>query len=202
MEDFSFLDIQRLRKVEALAEEVLKTQNDLLELDRRRHKNREALGVFRRNEISGKRVWTMMNDTFVRLDRDTCHKKLTAEKLRIEDTIEKTRPKLKKSIYDLHRVNPEVSNLHPEIVDLLTRERAGVKLPKTFVQDDAPKQIMTQTKEVATQETGAKINRLDYSRFDHIFSSDDDDDDSYDSADDYNFPVEENEFNKLYGYGA
>jgi len=177
--DFTLINLERLRKVEALAEEVLRHQNELLQLDRKRNKNREALGAFRRKEVPGERCWSLMSKTFVRLPCSAAQRKLQLEKVALDTKVDETRPKVKKAILTLHKANPDVAQLNPEVVDLLCREREGIKAPKTLVSDDMPA--------LASHAQKTIKNKLDYSRFEHIGSSSEDDS----SDDDFDFGCDE-----------
>merc|ERR1711865_24760 len=88
--------IATLTEIEIVAEELLTAQQQVVDLDRRRNKNREALGAIRRTEVSGKKVWMCHGDFFVRTGIGDAATSLKSEQERLDGEISKLREDMKR----------------------------------------------------------------------------------------------------------
>ncbi len=62
--------LDRLIKIEMLAEEILTLKEQNLEYNRKKEHNREAMGAFRRGEIqSNNKLWMTYGDLIIKMPR-------------------------------------------------------------------------------------------------------------------------------------
>merc|ERR1719499_1008844 len=105
------LDRQRLLKISALADEVLRTQDELVNLDRAQNGRREALGAFRRGEACCGSHWMAMEGQFLRLQAAVGKDWLQQQQEETKSEISKTRALLKDQTQALLREHPEATEL-------------------------------------------------------------------------------------------
>ncbi|CAK9111315.1 unnamed protein product [Durusdinium trenchii] len=153
------LDRRRLVRIEELANEVLRTQEELVSLDRQKNGRREALGAFRRNEAPVRNShWIATSGQFIRLPGKTARAWLSEQQEETDAQIAAARQKLKVQMQALLAEHPQVTDLQSGVCELLTEV----------------KETSNQLKEEETGER--KRNVLDYSRFDGIVASDSEED--------------------------
>ncbi|CAE7296550.1 Pdrg1 [Symbiodinium natans] len=158
----ALLDRERLCRIEELANQVLQTQEKLVELDRQRNGRREALGAFRRGEANvGSSQWIATQGQFIRLPGKTARSWLTRQQQDTEQHIAAARNALKVQLQDLLAEHPQVTELPAGVSSLLLAERR-------------PAQASSEP----TEQADRKRNALDYSRFDKIVASDSEGDSS------------------------
>ena len=164
------LDRHKLLKVEALADEVLRTKEDLLNLDIHRNGRREALGSLRRGESRGATQWLATEGQFLRLPTKTTRNWLQSRQGETDEAIVAARSRLKTQTRALLAENPKVTDLNPGVCDLLLQEN------KLEQQERAAKIAEASQKQAAEQkalrEQKRSKNVLDYSRFDGMADSD------------------------------
>merc|ERR1719401_583969 len=117
------LDRERLLKIEALADEVLRAQEDLVDLDRQRNGRREALGCLRRGESKGKTQWVATEGQFLRLPTDVTRSWLQRRQEATEKEVSQGRALLKSQMRELLQEHPKATGLSPAVCDLLLREQ-------------------------------------------------------------------------------
>ena len=112
--------VDRLAQAERLGEEVLTERRQMVELDRRRNQNREALAVFRRmdREAGSSRSgpggpaaakhWVCMGDLFVRRPQETARQLLEEDQRRIERELETLRRSVKRKSSELCELDPSM----------------------------------------------------------------------------------------------
>ena len=62
---------QYLKEVEKCASEIISDQQQIVELDKQRNGNREALRCLQRDSQTSKRgIWMCLSNTFLNLDKD------------------------------------------------------------------------------------------------------------------------------------
>mmetsp|Transcript_103440 Transcript_103440/g.267537 ORF Transcript_103440/g.267537 Transcript_103440/m.267537 type:complete len:187 (+) Transcript_103440:26-586(+) len=180
------LDRQRLLKIEELADEALRTNEDLFELDRQRNGRREGLGALRRGEAKGATQWVAAEGQFLRLPTTLTKEWLTERQEETAAAVEETRSRLKVQTSALLKEHPTATGLNPAVCDLLLKEHGKPRVkegaggaaeaapPKgglskaPAAQDDRAAQLRA----AAEREEKRKRNALDYSRFDHMADSD------------------------------
>ena len=114
---------------EALGEEVLVERSQMVELDRRRNLNREALAALRQSakvhgaEAAGaQKRWICLGDVFVRHSSSDAKAMLEADQARIEQEMEVLRKSVKRKTSKLCEIDPSIaqgSNVHRTFVDLV-----------------------------------------------------------------------------------
>mmetsp|Transcript_103504 Transcript_103504/g.198689 ORF Transcript_103504/g.198689 Transcript_103504/m.198689 type:complete len:182 (-) Transcript_103504:61-606(-) len=172
------LDRQRLMKIEAMADEVLRTQEDLIMLDRQRNGRREALGCFRRGEVSGKTQWVAAEGQFLRLPTSTARDWLHRRQEATASEVQAARSRLKTQTKELLFEHPDATGLHPGVCELLLKEQRGQKEEEVAAPQAAQAgsgRSVANSKQ-QTREEQRKRNSLDYSRFDNIADSGSDSD--------------------------
>eukprot|EP00928_Gymnodinium_smaydae_P025863 TRINITY_DN2047_c0_g9_i1.p1 TRINITY_DN2047_c0_g9~~TRINITY_DN2047_c0_g9_i1.p1 ORF type:complete len:226 (+),score=52.22 TRINITY_DN2047_c0_g9_i1:91-678(+) len=193
------IDRARLTKIEALANEVLRTQEDLVDLDRQRNGRREGLGCFRRGEVTGQTQWIATEGQFLRLPTSCAQSWLTRQQESSAEEVERLRGRLRSQAQDLLRENPKVTELPTGVCEFLLQERrqrdASATAGAAEASEDAPPErrhvaerapeaapasapapaaARSTTAAAAAPKAAAKKNALDYSRFDRIEDSDSD----------------------------
>jgi len=94
--------LKREAKIERLAEEILTLREQMVEYDRKRNYNREALGAFRRGEVqSNNKLWMSFGDSFIRLPRKNLVGMIEEDQVKVNKLIEDGRAQLKKLTKEL-----------------------------------------------------------------------------------------------------
>ena len=112
--------MQRLIKIERIAEEIesLRVQN--LTFNEKKEKNRECLGAFRRFEIqSDAKLWYAMGgdgNMMVKLPRKNAVHMIEAEQTKLIKLIDETRAKIKEKTRELLKLSPNISDMDPYTV--------------------------------------------------------------------------------------
>ena len=112
--------MQRLIKIERIAEEIesLRVQN--LTFNEKKEKNRECLGAFRRSEIqSDAKLWYAMGgdgNMMVKLPRKNAVHMIEAEQTKLMKLIDETRAKIKEKTRELLKLSPNISDMDPYTV--------------------------------------------------------------------------------------
>ena len=95
-----------LRELEEAAENVLADKQEVIDLDRKRNSNREALAALDKvskshwkGDDSG--TWVTMNNCFIQLKTGTAKKLIQEDQVRLNCEINKTRSNLKVKVNDL-----------------------------------------------------------------------------------------------------
>ncbi|CAE8664011.1 unnamed protein product, partial [Polarella glacialis] len=143
-----------------------------------------ALGCFRRKELAiGASQWVATEGQFLRLPGGVAKSWLQQRHETTETNVAATRTKLKVKTQDLLREHPDATSLHPGVCQLLLQEQRVSGAPQR--REEEERQERETGKEVLAKQRAAaeerqakrKTNTLDYSRFDHIASSDSEDND-------------------------
>ena len=126
----------RMTKVERLGEEVLTERSQMVELDRRRNANREALASMRRAErgeagaaqsgggsatTAAEKHWVCLGDVFLRQPQSTAKQMLEEDQRRIERELETLRSSVKRKSSALCEIDPSIaggSDVHRSFVSL------------------------------------------------------------------------------------
>ncbi|XP_003742856.1 p53 and DNA damage-regulated protein 1 [Galendromus occidentalis] len=93
-----------VKQMEALAEDILADRQKMIELDKRRQKNREALRALKKLEAGkteASRTWCVHGSSFVRTDTRVAEAAISAEQSEIENEIETVRKRMKKTMQEL-----------------------------------------------------------------------------------------------------
>lgn len=93
-----------MKQMELLAEDILADKRKMIELDKRRQKNREALRALKKPEgmSSGtSMVWCVYGSSFVRTEKCVAEATISAEQADIENELEASRKRIKKTMQEL-----------------------------------------------------------------------------------------------------
>lgn len=72
-------------------------------MDRKRNKNREALGAIRRKEI-GPKSWVCVGDLFVKLPQDTVKELIERDQKNLDTEVERLRKEMKEKTTELNQL--------------------------------------------------------------------------------------------------
>ena len=91
--------MNRLIKIEQLAEEILTIKAQMVEYDKKRNYNRESLGALRRGEIqSNNKLWLSFGESMVKLPRKNLVQMVEDDQVQLNKEIERSRKELKEKI--------------------------------------------------------------------------------------------------------
>ncbi|OZJ05327.1 hypothetical protein BZG36_01564 [Bifiguratus adelaidae] len=100
-------------KAEHLAEEILTKKQLVVDLDRRRNSNREALAQLRKSQGKVKKMWFNLGDMFIKMPHAEVMDTLNKDQAHLDAEIAKTREKIKEDVRELE----EVQNKDTRLVD-------------------------------------------------------------------------------------
>lgn len=118
-----------LTQIELTADDIIDTKHQIVDLDAKRHKNREALNALRDLKANQKtKNWVCVGDMFIRLNQNDTRNIIFDDQYRMETGIEKLREQLSEKVNKLRELEgkPEITgfNLKPlnkqEILSLRT----------------------------------------------------------------------------------
>lgn len=127
--------VARMTKAERLGEEVLTERAQMVELDRRRNANREALAALRKadrdaagqhassgsSSSSSMKHWVCLGDVFMRQPHASARQMLEDDQKRIEAELEALRSGIKRKSSTLCELDPSIadgSDVHRSFVSL------------------------------------------------------------------------------------
>lgn len=165
------LDRRRLVKIEALADEVLRGQEQIVEMERQRNGRREGLGVFRRKESGAGAQWIASEGQFLRLPAPCAKAWLERRQEATLSSIEAGRAEMKSRTHALLTENPHIAEMPAGVRDLLLQPLVPQTDPAAAVEAEAAAAAEAKL----LRETKRAKNILDYSRFDRMCDSDDSD---------------------------
>ena len=91
-------------ELEQAGEEVLSAKQEIIDLDRKRNQNREALTAMRQDESdpqTSDKQWIVMGNCFFKLPRNKAKELLQKDQERLDEGIEKLRSDLKDKVNNL-----------------------------------------------------------------------------------------------------
>ena len=88
-------------ELEQAGEEVLSTKQEIVDLDRKRNQNREALTAMKNDSDSSDKQWIVMGNCFFKLPRNHVKELLQKDQERLDEGIEKLRSDLKDKVNNL-----------------------------------------------------------------------------------------------------
>jgi hypothetical protein len=101
--------LQMLAEVEQAAEEVLATKQEVVDLDRKRNSNREAIRALERQakehyKGEASKSWLAMGNSFFRLPNRGAVAMLKADQVNLDLSVNKLRTELKDCVYKLREL--------------------------------------------------------------------------------------------------
>ncbi|KAI8840079.1 hypothetical protein BJ741DRAFT_597877 [Chytriomyces cf. hyalinus JEL632] len=97
-------------EVERLAEEILSDKQLIIDLDRRRNSNREALACFRRGTVD-RRPWFFTDGLVLKMGRQESKSLIEADQAKLDTETEAVRLRMKQSMVELQALE---ASLHPD----------------------------------------------------------------------------------------
>jgi len=96
-----------LREVEELAEDILSDRQEIVDLDRKRNANREALSALDKQAKTGwkgdaTKTWLSLNNCFIQLPNKTAVSLLKKDQVKLDVEVNKLRSNLKDKVNDLN----------------------------------------------------------------------------------------------------
>ena len=98
--------LQTLKRSENLGEEVLADQQQVVELDKRRQTNRQAIRAVK-NEKEERKMWVMMGNEFVKVERKVLESWLENDQKVLDKEINSIRDGLKSKVQALKQLEGE-----------------------------------------------------------------------------------------------
>jgi hypothetical protein len=125
-----------LTKIELTADDIINAKQQIVHLDAKRHKSREALNrlreQYKNNPRSVKKNWVCLGDMFIRLDYNTARNSITDDQYQLDQGIEKLRDELKEKVNQLRQLEgkPELVgfSLKPLKKEEILALRTGFKI--------------------------------------------------------------------------
>lgn len=87
-----------LADIESTAETILADKEQVVELDRRRQKNREALRALQKLDDHVRKPWVCIGNMFMKIPKERTTELLQQEQAKLEEEIASLRKKLKKNV--------------------------------------------------------------------------------------------------------
>lgn len=108
-----------LTKVELTADDIIDSKQQIVDLDARRHKTREALSQLRDLRArdpnpNHRKYWLCVGDMFIRLNGNETKNWISEDHYQTENSIDKLRDELREKVDKLRELEgkPEVTGLH------------------------------------------------------------------------------------------
>ena len=109
--------LQNLKVSESLGEEVISDQQEIIDLDRKRNTNREALRALKSSMKGEDKVWVLLGNEFVKVDREVAKGWLESDQEVLDKEINSLRDGLKAKVAAVKRLEgsdlPSGFNLKP-----------------------------------------------------------------------------------------
>lgn len=127
--------IKLLSNIELVADDICDTRQQLVNLDAKRHKTREALNSLKEQQQKQnppKKHWVCVGDMFIRLSTNESRNLIVEDQYHIDTGIEKLRDGLKGKVENLNSLEgkpqPTGFNLKPLNRDEILAFRTGFKI--------------------------------------------------------------------------
>lgn len=126
-----------LAKVELAADDIVDTKQQIVNLDARRHKTREALNCLKdlqanKKNKSSKQNWVCIGDMFIRLDANETRNLIFDDQYQLNQATEKLREELRVKVDKLRELEgkPELTGFHlkPLKKEEIAALRTGFKI--------------------------------------------------------------------------
>ncbi|CAM0140615.1 p53 and DNA damage-regulated protein 1 [Umbelopsis sp. WA50703] len=96
--------IQELAKKETLAEDILTDKQLIIDSDRKRNTNREALTNIRKKLNNEKKLWINMGDMFIKLPKDDVKNMIEEDQKKLDEEIESRRDMVRQKAMKLDQL--------------------------------------------------------------------------------------------------
>ncbi|XP_065065141.1 p53 and DNA damage-regulated protein 1-like [Rhopilema esculentum] len=120
--------LDRMSKIEALGEEVLTDKQQLVDLDRKKNKNREAINALKKTRNSNEsKSWLCIGNTFFRFEDDLIANTLKEDQKELEKEIQSIRNGITGKVSDLHQLEGQKDVKGFSLASLSAEDLAFVK---------------------------------------------------------------------------
>ncbi|CAH3042187.1 unnamed protein product [Pocillopora meandrina] len=104
--------LQKFAELEELAQEIMEDKQQIIELDKQRNTNREALRMLKKDDKRGltSKPWVCFGNMFIKLPSSNVQAMLQQDQKNLEEEISRLRKDLKPKVSKLHELEglPEV----------------------------------------------------------------------------------------------
>ncbi|KAI8584683.1 hypothetical protein K450DRAFT_217492, partial [Umbelopsis ramanniana AG] len=105
--------VQALAQRETLAEDILTDKELIIDSDRKRNSNREALTSMRKKLANEQKLWVNMGDMFIKLPKKDIQVMIEDDQKKLDEEIEKRRDTMKKKAMKLDQLEQLQPNGKP-----------------------------------------------------------------------------------------
>ncbi|XP_068696866.1 p53 and DNA damage-regulated protein 1-like isoform X2 [Montipora foliosa] len=126
------ISLQKFTELEELAEEIMGDKHQIVELDKRRNTNREAIRVLTKMDAKfAKKSWVCIGNIFVKLPNSHAHEMLQQDQKNLDGEISNLREDLKPKVSKLHELEglPEVKGF--DLTSLTREDLQNLQILKT-----------------------------------------------------------------------
>ncbi|KAF9173114.1 p53 and DNA damage-regulated protein 1 [Mortierella sp. AD011] len=96
--------LSNFQKRELVAEEILTNKELIVDYDRRRNSNREALSKLKKELTQEKKVWVNMGDMFVKLPKQNVETMIKKDQETLDSEISDIRELMKEKVVELEKL--------------------------------------------------------------------------------------------------
>ncbi|KAF9135895.1 p53 and DNA damage-regulated protein 1 [Mortierella sp. 14UC] len=96
--------VSNLQKRELVAEDILTNKELMIDYDRRRNSNREALSKLRKELSQEKKVWVNLGDMFVKMPKENVETMIRKDQTTLDEEIADIRETMKQKVVELEKL--------------------------------------------------------------------------------------------------
>ncbi|KAI7816003.1 hypothetical protein BC939DRAFT_470708 [Gamsiella multidivaricata] len=96
--------LSNFQKRELVAEEILTNKELIVDYDRRRNSNREALTKLKKDLVQEKKVWVNLGDLFVKLPKENVETMIKKDQVTLDAEISDIRETMKEKVVELEKL--------------------------------------------------------------------------------------------------
>ncbi|KAG0205393.1 p53 and DNA damage-regulated protein 1 [Mortierella sp. GBA30] len=93
-----------LQKRELIAEEILTNKELIVDYDRRRNSNREALSKLKKDLVIEKKVWVNLGDMFIKMPKQNVETMIKKDQETLDTEISEIRETMKEKVVELEKL--------------------------------------------------------------------------------------------------
>ncbi|KAF9571855.1 p53 and DNA damage-regulated protein 1 [Mortierella alpina] len=96
--------VSNLQKRELIAEEILTNKELIIDYDRRRNSNREALTKLKKDLVQEKKVWVNLGDMFLKMPKQNVETMIKKDQETLDTEISEIRQLMKEKVVELEKL--------------------------------------------------------------------------------------------------
>ncbi|KAF8929570.1 p53 and DNA damage-regulated protein 1 [Haplosporangium gracile] len=96
--------ISNLQKRELIAEDILTNKELIVDYDRRRNSNREALSKLKKELSQEKKVWVNLGDMFIKMPKENVETMIKKDQTTLDEEISDIRETMKQKVVELEQL--------------------------------------------------------------------------------------------------